>query len=86
MDHSDEDTNGSFEMVDKVSDFSETDSDSKLNEDKNGTESDDRPKEGEWEDVLGSGHLLKKVSYGCFYYLNYRLMLTNLFSFCNLGH
>lgn len=61
MDHSDEDTNGSFEMVDKVSDFSETDSEGKLTEDKNDAESDEKSKEGEWEDVLGSGHLLKKI-------------------------
>lgn len=58
MDHSDEDTNGSFEFVDKVPDSSETDiEDEEIKNDENS-------KENEWEDVLGSGHLLKKVSYG----------------------
>lgn len=64
MDHSDEDTNGSFEFVDKVTDSSETDSDHKPVDDKNAAEGDVKSNENEWEDVLGSGHLLKKVSYG----------------------
>lgn len=53
MDNSDEDTNGSFEFVDKITDSSDTDQKSK-------DESDD---ENKWEDVLGSGQLLKKVTY-----------------------
>lgn len=64
MDHSDEDTNGSFEIIDKVGDSSETDSDTKPTEDKNELKDDNKATENEWEDVLGSGHLLKKVSYG----------------------
>lgn len=55
-DNSDEDTNGSFEFVDKL-----TDSDNKSDEDKD----DSAKKESgddQWEDVLGSGQLLKKVS------------------------
>ena len=55
MDNSDEETNGSFEFVDKVTDSSDTD--------KSGDEKKEPENEDKWEDILGSGNLLKKVIY-----------------------
>lgn len=69
MDNSDEDTNGSFEFVDKVTDSSE-DSDNKLTDIKDQEASTPEPEE-KWEDVLGSGHLLKKVNLSRFLYKMY---------------
>lgn len=62
MDNSDEDTNGSFEFVDKVTDSSDsehksTDGKMKLE----GEKSSENEVQNGWEDVLGSGHLLKRV-------------------------
>lgn len=55
-DNSDEDTNGSFEFVDKL-----TDSDNKSDEDKDDSAKKESGDDHQWEDVLGSGQLLKKV-------------------------
>lgn len=56
-DNSDEDTNGSFEFVDKM-----TDSDNKSDSDKDDLAKKKSEDGDQWEDVLGSGQLLKKVS------------------------
>lgn len=54
MDNSDEDTNGSFEFVDKITDSSDSDSKSKENKLQ-------KQNKYMWEDILGSGQLLKRV-------------------------
>ncbi|XKL59406.1 hypothetical protein PGB90_000422 [Kerria lacca] len=54
MDNSDEDTNGSFEFVDKITDSSDSDSKSKENKLQ-------KQNKYMWEDILGSGQLLKRI-------------------------
>lgn len=82
-DNSDEDTNGSFEFVDKL-----TDSDNKSDEDKDESTKNESGDDLEWQDVLGSGQLMKKVRYIHFHVFSSRFIFNfvHVFQVIKPGH